>query len=287
MMRKIICLIICFLLIPASMVLALNAASLPRVVDNAGLLTEQQAHELQGAIDSLIDEYHMDIVILSLDSLNGKTSQSYADDYYDENGYGYGSDCSGLLLLVSKLDRELCISTTGQAIDLFTDHSIDNILTEISEYLSVNNYYAAFHCFLDILPAYLGNSDDRYYNDAATDMDTSSEHWGSNSRENQPNIATNLLISIVIGLGGGLVAIILMRAQMNTKRPQHHAGDYLKEGSFSIHERSDLFLYSNVSKVPRPKDNEGSSGGRIRGSGGTSVHRSSSGRTHGGGSRKF
>ena len=41
----------------------------------------------------------------------GKTAEAYADDYYDYNGYGYGENDDGLLLLVSMGEREWAITT--------------------------------------------------------------------------------------------------------------------------------------------------------------------------------
>lgn len=47
------------------------------------------------------------MIIVTVDSLNGKTVEEYADDYYDDNGYGYGENNSGILFLVAMDDREL------------------------------------------------------------------------------------------------------------------------------------------------------------------------------------
>lgn len=92
----------------------------------------------------------------------------------------------------------------------------------------------------------------------------------------------NFLLSLVLGVVIAAVAVLIMRASMNTKRMQHSASDYIKPGSFHLRTHQDMFLYSNVSKVRRQQNNNGGHGG-----GGSSVHTSSGGRSHGGGGGKF
>ena len=89
-----------------------------------------------------------------------------------------------------------------------------------------------------------------------------------------------LIVSAFIGLVCAGVAVGIMCGNMNTKRRQYDAGEYVKSDSFSIPVRQDIFLYSNVTKTRRPENNS-------TGKGGSSVHTSSSGRSHGGRGGKF
>ena len=38
----------------------------------------------------------MRLAVVTVNSLEGKTAEAYADDYYDYNGYGYGENDDGL-----------------------------------------------------------------------------------------------------------------------------------------------------------------------------------------------
>ena len=58
---------------------------------------------------------------------------------------------------------------------------------------------------------------------------------------------------------------------------QASANNYLKNGSLNITDSSDIFLYSNVTRTAKPKNNDNDS----------STHESSSGNTYGGGGGKF
>lgn len=77
------------------------------------------------------------MIVVTVDSLNGKTVEEYADDYYDDNGYGYGENNSGILFLVAMDDREWNISTSGDAITAFTDAGLaymgDQFVSDLSD----------------------------------------------------------------------------------------------------------------------------------------------------------
>lgn len=65
-------------------------SELPRLVDDADILTDSEEKELNQQLDTVSEEQECDVIIVTVDSLNGKTVEEYADDYYDDNGYGYG-----------------------------------------------------------------------------------------------------------------------------------------------------------------------------------------------------
>lgn len=114
--------------------------------------------------------------------------------------------------------------------------------------------------------------------------DTSGDYYHGDQEDvvyyEQPR-HVSIWISIVIGAVVGGITVLIMRACMNTKRPQRSAGSYLNDSSYHLRTNQDLFLYSNVTKT-RIQQESSSSGG-----GGSSVHTSSSGSTHGGGGGKF
>ena len=90
-----------------------------------------------------------------------------------------------------------------------------------------------------------------------------------------------ILIAIIpiIGLIAAVITLLIMRSKMNTAKPQKNAANYLKAGSFHLRQRSDMFLYSRVSRRAKPKNNTSGSG--------SSVHRSSGGVSHGGRGGRF
>ena len=67
---------------------------------------------------------------------------------------------------------------------------------------------------------------------------------------------TALLICIGIGVLIGLITVLVMRSQLKSVRPKNAAADYVVSGSFQLRHSRDIFLYRNVHRTPRPKNNK-------------------------------
>jgi uncharacterized protein len=120
---------------------------LPRLVDNAGLLSDADRNELLKELDKTSEEYNCDVAIVTVNSLEGKTATEYADDVYDYNGYGMGSGNDGILFLISMGERDWAITTYGYAISVFTDAEQEYITEQIMPDLSNGYYKEAFSDF--------------------------------------------------------------------------------------------------------------------------------------------
>lgn len=257
-MKRMATVLILFALL-LSLPLKAGAAGSPLVVDEAGLLTAAQVRELTAASERISSEYGMDAVILTVTSLEGKSPRAFADDYYDSHGYGY----DGLLLLIAIQDRDWHISTSGKAINVFTDYGLEKLGDAIVPSFSEGDFYEGFDLFLSKSAQYM----ESYERGEAVDVPKRS-------------LGSVLLVSALIGLAAAGVTVGVMCAGMNTKRRQQDALAYMIPDSYSLPVRQDIFLYSNVTKVKRPENNSS-------GKGGSTVHTSSSGRSHGGHGGKF
>lgn len=280
MKRKLIYVLFSLFLLLSLMVTVSAEETLWRVVDNADLLdtAEESAHE--ETIRLLREAYGMDVVILTVDSLEGKRPQEYADDYYDANGYGCGEEKSGVLLLISMEERDWYISTSGNAIYALTDYGIQQLGEELLSGFQLD-YDAGFRMFLRALPEYF----DAYASGTPIDgyADYSGDYYHGDREEvvyYEEEFTPSVGLSFLLGLTIAAISVLVMRIGMNTKRPRRSAAGYMVENSFQMRQQQDLFLYSNISKVRREEN-------KPSGSGGSSVHRSSGGTRHGGGGGKF
>lgn len=81
---------ICLLLLLTVGVLTVGAADAhpPRLVDNAGLLSQAEADSLRATLDQYSEELNFDIVVVTTNTLDGKTPRDYADDYFDYTATG-------------------------------------------------------------------------------------------------------------------------------------------------------------------------------------------------------
>lgn len=279
---------IAFLILLAAMIPCALAAETPFcVVDEAGLFSIDEIAKLEEKALSLRNRYETDVVIVTVSGLNGKRAQDYADDFFNAGGYGYGSDQNGVIFLLAMEEREWYISTSGSMIYALTDYGIEQLgNVAISSGLSRGAYYDAFDAYLDALPEYLS----AYQNHAPIDgyADYSGDHYHGDQEEvvyytPPAKSRVNLFLSAIVGLIVSGVSVGAMRSSMNTKRRQYGAANYLRKNSYNMSTMQDLFLYSNVTRTPRPQNN--SSGGHS--GGGSSMHHSSGGHSHGGGGGKF
>ena len=256
--------------------------SLPAVIDQADILSSEQETELEGKAQELRLQLELDIVILTVDSLNGHTAQDYADNFFDANGYGYNGTDDGVLFLLAMEEREWYLSTCGKAIYALTDYGIQELGQQTVDAFAYG-YESGFDTFLACLPDYFHAYEEGRPIDGWADY--SGDYYHA-ERETvvyyEEETSPNLLFSLIIGLLAGGVSILIMGSSMNTKRKQTGAGNYMRSGSYYLHTHRDLFLYSNVNKVRRQQNTGSSSCG-----GGSSVHRSSGGRRHGGGGGRF
>lgn len=296
-MKKITASLLCLLLMLTLFITA--TATEPKIVDYADLLTAGEEAKLEQKAQQIVSEYQMDVVIVTVESLGSKTSEAYADDYFDYNGYGIGEDYSGVLLLISMEERDWAISTCGDAIYALTDYGIQKLFSSFSSDLSAGYYYDAFDTYLDELPGYFeALSNDTPVDGYPGDYDGPGTYYPGTSDDiiYYPNyrhqvtageIIGKLLLALVIGCAVAALVVWLMAMPMKSTKKQSGADNYIQQSSFHLRSCQDFFLYSRTSRVRRSEDSGGGHGGGGHRSGGSSVHRSSSGRSHGGGHGKF
>lgn len=231
------------------------------LVDDADILTDAEEASLASRLKEMSQRYAMDFVIVTTDTLNGKSEQAFADDYFDYHGYGQGSRRSGVLLLcyINDYDQIVCISTSGDAIDAITDRDIEYLLDCMEPYCANDNDAQAFSVFLTKSAQIV---DDYYY---------VLEHG-------EPYNKIWILVGIIAGVIVAAIVTGSMRAKLKSVRAQRFAGNYIREGSFDLTNARDTYLYSTIQRVRRDTDSS---------RGGSSTHRSSSGASHGGGSRRM
>ena len=250
------------LILIVCMTTAISAASMPRLVDGADLLTDSEEITLLSMLDEISERQMLDVVIVTTNTLEGKSPMAYADDFYDYNGYGFGASYDGVLLLVSMEDRDWWISTCGYGITAFTDYGIDCLADRFLSVLGSGYYADAFEIFAEGCDEYITMARN------GKPFDIGAEPFDASGA---------MMIAVVIGLIAAFIVTASMKGQLKSVR-QQSAGSYLKQDSMRITDSRDLYLYRNVSRVRRQTESSG---------GGSSTHTSSSGRSHGGGGGKF
>lgn len=251
---------------------AFAAGDLPRLVDSADLLLDSEEADLSDLLDEISKRQQVDVVVVTVDSTEGTSAMDYADDFYDYNGYGYGDERDGILLLISMGERDWYISTHGFGITAVTDAGREYISEIFVNDLSLGDYAAAFTSFA------------RLCDDFITQAKTG-EPYDVDFLPKEPfDPVTSLVTAFVIAFIIALISTGIMKGQLKTVCSQTAADNYMKQDSMKLTRKNDLFLYK---KVDRMKKAESSSSGSSNRSGGSRTHTSSSGATHGGGGGKF
>lgn len=244
-----------------------------RVFDYADVLSEKEEEELRRCIAEKEKKLGIDIVLLTIDySVEGREAaekyglryqdwernmQDIADDFWDENKFGYnkGFEGDGILLLHNWYGGQNGehISTSGSVERAFGSRDIDRLLD------AVDAYYAEDPC-----KAY------RAF------VEKVEEQLDAPLLPPVPWLAV-LLLPV-------LIAAVYAAGHLSQNKAVNTTAvnAYVAGGKPEIKDSTDTFIRKSV--VTRKI--ETSSGSRGGSSGGGGHHRSSSGASHGGGSRR-
>lgn len=262
-MKKLFCFVITLLLAVSLPSTALANTNENRVVDDADLLSSSEEKALAEKVDPLVEKYNFDIVIVTNTSLEGLSRKTYAEDFFDYNGYGIGDDYSGILYLFSTEYKDYHISTTGYGLTAFTNYGISYINDQVTPFLRDKEYYKAFDKYVTLVDRFLAEAK------AGTPFDV------NHKVRSQLDYIKFEAIVVIVSFVLALIILLVMKSTMKTANKRTTAKEYVRNGSMTLNEQRDVYMYSNVRKI-RIQTN--SSGG-----GGSSSHTSSSGRSHGGG----
>ncbi|MBR3588072.1 MAG: TPM domain-containing protein [Clostridia bacterium] len=227
---------------------------LPLVVDNANIIPDDAEKALLERCDMFASEYEMEVAIVTVNDFEGKTSEAYADDFYDYNGYGWGENDDGVLVVYkpgAEGEREIWITTHGRGSEVFFEGIREGMITDMIPFLTTEDYEGAFTTYLDRAETQL-----------------------------KPGIAVIWLF--ILMLAGAVIGLIItgsMTAKNKTVVLQKNAKVYTRQGSMNVTGRNDVFLYTRTDVQPKAQDNDSDND--------SSTHTSSSGRTHNGSGAKF
>ncbi|MBE6571661.1 MAG: TPM domain-containing protein [Ruminococcaceae bacterium] len=249
-MKKIIFSLTCLALFFCLTISAI--AEMQYLVDSEGILTASQAQQIGSELLEMSEKHGMDFVIVTSENFDGKSSQDFADDFFDYGGYRE----DGIILVMSHNIGDVFISTTGDGIAVFSDSDVDDIFDVILPYMADGKYAESFSLFLSECERLV--------------------YEYENAPKKPFLSAKQITICVIIGIIIGFIGVSVMKSGMKTVRFKPNAKDYMVFGSLKLTEKNDTFLYRNVNRVRR-ETNSGSGGNRI----------GSSGRSHGGSGRSF
>lgn len=241
-----------------------------RVFDYADVLTDREEQKLEDLIAKREKQTGCDIVLVTLyESLEeyareiepdvpyNEFVRIFAEDYYEENNFGYDKPNGDGVILVDNWFREAdgkihtWFCTTGIVKDAYSDADIDRILDDVYRYVEDNPYRAY----------------KTYVNEFYRDM----------TGKRILNVSMPRWMPILAGI---IAAVIFIPAnwKAGSGSKTTTASTYLEGGSEHFTNRQDIFLRKSVTKRHIETSSNGGSGG---GGGGHSS--GGGGGSHGGG----
>lgn len=224
-----------------------------KVYDFANKLTMSEEEEYQEIAEEFNEKYDMDLVIVLVDyGYSAYQIETYADDFYDYNGFGVGDDNSGIIIAIDTSDElkneyNIAVETTGKAIKRYTDNEIDFIFDHLGDN-KYDGYTAMIDGFIEDAKNY-------------SDLEKSPLPW---------------ILLILIPILSSTITICIMLAMNKMVKKATTAEAYLDTNAINFTRREDRFVTTHTTRIPINT----SSGG-----GGSSTHHGSSGVSHGGGGR--
>ena len=252
-----------------------------RVYDYADVLTAQEEESLRAQIAQAERRLRMDIVIVTIDqSVEGweameeygyrseyweDNMEDLADDFWDENKYGYDQsfEGDGALLLHNWYPGQNGehISTSGRAEWELGDRELDEILYEVDRYYE-KDPYKAYSEYVEAL-----------------------EYWLEAGSGNRGSFPFSWGVVLFVPLVAALIYALANLGQSKAKNTVT-ATTYVAGGKPQMNSQQDNFIRKSVSTrhIERSSGSSQHSGGGHSGGGG--HHHSSSGASHGGRSHR-
>ena len=241
------------------------------LVDDADLLADWEEESLLQKLEEISEKEQMDVAVVTVNSLDGKSPEAYADDYYDYNGYGQGENRDGVLLLISMADRDWQITTTGFGITAVNDAAIELIEDRMLSDLSDGDYYDAFSSYASTVGdvAEMARNGEPYTGGSMSSLSTGQRVGGA------------AVAGIIIGCIAGMIGTSVQKKNLKRVRRQHGANAYIYGDASNLSVSDDRFIRRNVVRTRIQKDDNRGGGG------GSMTHFGGSGTMHGGGGGKF
>jgi len=216
-----------------------------RVFDMADKLTASEEEALRELIALRESQIGCDIVLVTIDEYV-PSMMNYADDFYDNNKFGYNAPWGdGAVYVDNWSSGEVWFSTCGRVESAYSDSMIDYLINHVTQITNENPY-----------ESYV-----RYVNTLYEDMNGGVLPF-------RVNFSAILIFSVVVAAVYMIVNLIHNKGKKTTV-----ANTYVAGGRPNIKRQQDIFVTKHVTR----RRIESSSGG------GGGHHMSSGGHSHGGG----
>ena len=214
--------------------------SIPRYYEEYDLLSDDEEASINAKLEEMSDRLDADVVIWVTSFFGNLDEESFIDACrkHISNNFGYKSN--GYVIMMIDLEAKetyFYIYSEGKvASKAFSDEFFDDLGDDVISLMESDK------CF-DAMKKYADSCDE-----AITE-----------SQKVKYFSVTRLIIAAVIGLIIGASVTGSNKAKLKTVRSKTEANYYVREGSMTVTDSRDIYLYSKVTRTEKPR-NDGSSG---------------------------
>lgn len=225
--------------------------TLERVFDMADVLSDSEEESLRMLIQEKEDEIGCDIVLVTI-SEDVSNMMVYADDFYDNNKYGYNKPWGdGAIYVDNWKSGDVWFSTCGRVEDRYSSAMIDRLIDKVCDKVN-DDPYGAYRLYVESMAYDMKHASGMQFKE--------STKYGA--------VGFSFIVSLVF---------LLMNLFGSKGKKTTAANTYVEGNTPNIRRKEDLFVTKHVSK--RRIESSSSSGG----GGGGGHHISGGGISHGGG----
>ena len=252
------------------------------VSDKESYLSDSEFDDIVDTAEKLSDKTGYNVGIIITDDIGSKSPVAFSDDAYMDV---FKKDSDGFMILLNNDTYEDHISTSGNAILMYSDERLMNTLDSAGSYLKEEEFYSALKVMLTKLDSYydagVPAENEGYTKDDIKDA------TGQDFLGRLINIVHRLGILFVIFIVVSIVTFFIIKSSYRFKTAES-ARTYVNKSETFFREKQDIYIreYTTSHKISSDSSGGGSRGGGGGRVGGSSVHRSSGGGSFGGASRK-
>ena len=239
-MTKKIFAILFAVLIGFMFVVSASADTYVHIADNANKLSGSEFEELENIAIKLENAYGVCVMVCIADETTGMYDDAYAEWIYAD----YTDNENGVILLHNDSENTYGVFASGSAEEIFVDEAIAEMR---DAYDSNDSYYGGVYDYYVLAEEYLEAA---YYGDDGADNPAIT----TGEADEKDGVAFIWLpVSLGIGLLVGFLIINSIASKNKSVHMQKNATVYTRPGSMVITGSADNFLYSNVEKKEKPK----------------------------------
>ena len=214
--------------------------SIPRYYEEYDLLSDDEEASINAKLEEMSDRLDADVVIWVTSFFGNLDEESFIDACrkHISNNFGYKSN--GYVIMMIDLEAKetyFYIYSEGKvASKAFSDEDLDDLGDDVMSLMESDKYFEAMNKYADSCDEAITESQKvKYFS------------------------VTRLIIAAVIGLIIGASVTGSNKAKLKTVRSKTEANYYVREGSMTVNDSRDIYLYSKVTRTEKPR-NDGSSG---------------------------